>query len=46
VAETIAAEAGLRTAVLDPLESAPEDGDYFDVMTANLESLRAALRCE
>jgi zinc transport system substrate-binding protein len=46
VAETIAAEAGLRTAVLDPLESAPEDGDYFDAMTANLESLRAALRCE
>jgi zinc transport system substrate-binding protein len=46
VAETIAAEAGLRTAVLDPLESPPEDGDYFDAMTANLESLRAALRCE
>jgi zinc transport system substrate-binding protein len=46
VAETIAAEAGLRTAVLDPLESPPEDGDYFDAMAENLESLRAALRCE
>jgi zinc transport system substrate-binding protein len=46
VAETIAAEAGLRTAVLDPLESPPEDGDYFDAMAENLESLREALRCE
>jgi zinc transport system substrate-binding protein len=46
VAETIAAEAGLRTAVLDPIESAPERGDYFDAMTTNLESLRTALRCK
>jgi zinc transport system substrate-binding protein len=46
VAEAIAAEAGLETAVLDPLESPPEDGDYFDAMVENLESLRAALRCE
>jgi zinc transport system substrate-binding protein len=45
-AETIAAEAGLETAVLDPLESPPENGDYFDAMVENLESLRAALRCE
>jgi len=44
VAETIAREAGLRTAVLDPIEVRP-DGDYFSVMRANLAALGAALEC-
>jgi zinc transport system substrate-binding protein len=47
-AETIAAETGAETAVLDPLEgitdSSPGD-DYPEVMRANLEALTTALRC-
>jgi zinc transport system substrate-binding protein len=46
VAETIAEETGARTAQLDPIESPPENGDYFDAMRANLDSLREALRCD
>ncbi|MFC7329823.1 metal ABC transporter substrate-binding protein [Marinactinospora rubrisoli] len=49
VAETIAEETGATTAVLDPLEGitdrSPGD-DYPSVMTANLEALRTALRCD
>lgn len=45
VAETIAAETGARTAVLSPLESEPESGDYVDAMQANLSVLTEALRC-
>ncbi|HWL43536.1 MAG TPA: metal ABC transporter substrate-binding protein [Ilumatobacter sp.] len=48
VAETVAAEAGVSTAVLDPLEglTAASDGaDYFSVMRANLETLREGQRC-
>ncbi|MBX9243269.1 zinc ABC transporter substrate-binding protein [Actinotalea ferrariae] len=46
VAETLAADLGIGTAVLDPLESqADEDSDYRDVMERNLEALREALRC-
>lgn len=47
VAETIAAEVGARTAVLDPLEglSADNGGDYLSVMRTNLETLRTALSC-
>jgi zinc transport system substrate-binding protein len=48
VAETLAAEAGARTAVLDPLEGltdASAGHDYFEVMRSNLASLRAGLRC-
>jgi zinc transport system substrate-binding protein len=48
IAETIAAETGARTAVLDPLEGltdASPGRDYFEVMRANLTSLRAGLRC-
>lgn len=45
VAETIADEAGLETAMLDPLESRPADGDYADAMRANLAALRRALEC-
>ena len=45
-AETLAAEVGARTEVLSPLESAPEEGDYFTVMRRNMEALREALVCE
>jgi zinc transport system substrate-binding protein len=50
VAETLAAEAGLETAVLSPLEGLTEDmvaagDDYFSVMRRNLETLREGLDC-
>lgn len=44
-AETLAEEAGIVTARLDPLEGAPEDGDYFSAMRANLDALRRGLDC-
>jgi len=49
-AETIARETGAEVAVLDPLEGLTEEQlaageDYFSVMLANLEALRAALGC-
>jgi zinc transport system substrate-binding protein len=44
-AETIARETGADVAVLDPLESAPETGDYFTAMERNLDVLREALGC-
>jgi zinc transport system substrate-binding protein len=46
VAQTLADEIGIETAVLDPLEFPPEgDADYLDVMRTNLESIGAALDC-
>jgi zinc transport system substrate-binding protein len=50
VAETLAAEAGLDTAVLNPLENLSDEQvaageDYFSVMRANLDALRLGLRC-
>jgi zinc transport system substrate-binding protein len=50
LADTVAREAGVTTAVLDPLEGLTEDevaagDDYFSVMRANLATLRAALQC-
>lgn len=45
VAQTLASEVGAKAAVLSALESAPEQGDYFTVMRANLATLRAALSC-
>ena len=50
LAETVAREAGVSTAVLDPLEGlTPEQieagADYFSVMRENLAALRAALGC-
>jgi zinc transport system substrate-binding protein len=45
VAETIAGETGARTAMLSPLESKPESGDYVDAMQANLATLTKALDC-
>ncbi|WP_285758961.1 metal ABC transporter substrate-binding protein [Nocardiopsis ansamitocini] len=48
VAQTIAEEAGVQTAVLDPLEGITDESsgtDYPSVMRANLETLRSALDC-
>ncbi|WP_027660756.1 metal ABC transporter substrate-binding protein [Salinispora fenicalii] len=47
VAETIAAQVGAETAVLDPLEglAADNNGDYFSVMRANLATLQTGLDC-
>jgi zinc transport system substrate-binding protein len=45
-AKTVAADAGLRTDVLDPLEGITEKSrgtDYFSVQQANLKALRQAL---
>jgi zinc transport system substrate-binding protein len=46
-AQTLAGDAGVSTAVLDPVEglAAPASGDYFSVMRANLYALRKALSC-
>src|SRR5262245_2172311 len=50
IAETVAREAGAKTAVLNPIEGLTEDGaergdDYFTLMRANLAALRKALGC-
>jgi zinc transport system substrate-binding protein len=50
VAETLAREAGVRTAVLNPLEGLTEEEaesgqGYVSVMRQNLEALRSALGC-
>ncbi len=47
VAETLAREAGVRTAVLSTIEGVAESGDedYFSLMRANLAALRTALGC-
>lgn len=45
LADTVAAETGAGTAVLDPLESPPATGDYISAMRANLSALRTALGC-
>lgn len=46
VAETMADDLGVQTAVLDPLEGlVDEDQDYLGVMRANLAALRAANGC-
>ncbi|MEO5877849.1 MAG: metal ABC transporter substrate-binding protein [Streptosporangiaceae bacterium] len=45
-AQTLADEAGVRTAVLDPVEGVTAAGqDYLSVMRENLTVLRAALTC-
>jgi zinc transport system substrate-binding protein len=43
VAETIASETGARTAMLSPLESEPESGDYVSAMESNLAGLTEPL---
>jgi len=50
LAETVAREAGVETAVLNPLEGLTDDeiatgADYFSVMRANLAALQKALGC-
>jgi zinc transport system substrate-binding protein len=48
VAETVAEEAGVRTAVLDPIEGltdASAGDDYFEIMRANLDVLREGQSC-
>jgi zinc transport system substrate-binding protein len=47
VADTLAAEAGVTTATLDPLEGvAPgTPGDYLSIMRANLTALKRGLNC-
>jgi zinc transport system substrate-binding protein len=50
LAETVAREAGVKTAVLDPIEGLTSDevaagDDYLSVMRANLAALREALGC-
>lgn len=50
LAQTVAREAGAKTAVLDPIEGLTKDelaagDDYFSVMRRNLATLRTALAC-
>jgi zinc transport system substrate-binding protein len=48
IAETLAAETGAQTAVLDPVEGlsdASEGSDYFEIMRANLANVRAGQPC-
>ncbi|MGN6695794.1 MAG: metal ABC transporter substrate-binding protein [Aquihabitans sp.] len=48
VAETLAAEAGAKTAVLDPIEGLTDESkgsDYLEVMRADLETLRTGQDC-
>ena len=50
VVETVAREAGVQTAVLNPIEGLTESeqaegADYFSLMRANLAALREALSC-
>jgi zinc transport system substrate-binding protein len=48
IAETVAEEAGVRTAVLDPLEGLTDESagdDYLAVMRANLSTLQAGQAC-
>jgi zinc transport system substrate-binding protein len=45
LAETVARATGAKTAVLDPIEGQPKEGDYFTAMRSNLRALRAALGC-
>lgn len=51
LSETIAKEAGAKTAVLNPLEGLSDEElqsgkDYFSVMRENLSALRTALACQ
>ena len=48
IAETVAAETGAATAVLDPIEGLSESSagsNYCEVMRSNLQSLRSGQRC-
>lgn len=43
--EALASDAGVETAVLDPIEGVADGDDYIEVMTRNLDALRAGLDC-
>ena len=48
IADTVAAEAGVRTAVLDPLEGLTDDSagsDYLEIMRANIATVRDGQSC-
>ena len=45
-AQALASETGTTTKVLNPLESAPDSGDYASEMKNNLSELRTALACK
>lgn len=48
VADTVAAEAGVRTAVLDPVEGLTDESaghDYVEVMRANIDAVRSGQAC-
>jgi zinc transport system substrate-binding protein len=45
LAQTLARESGAHTAVLDPIESAPQGETYMTLMHDNLAALRKALEC-
>ena len=48
IAETVAAETGAATAVLDPIEGLSDSSagsNYFEVMRSNMQSLRSGQRC-
>lgn len=45
-AQALASETGAATAVLSPIESQPESGDYLSAMKTNLKELRTALKCQ
>jgi zinc transport system substrate-binding protein len=45
IAETLAREAGTRLGTLDPLEFAPDEGDFLAAMERNASALRDALEC-
>ena len=47
VAQTLAREAGVSTATLDPVEGLPagSKADYLSIMRRNLQTLRTALEC-
>lgn len=46
VAEAVAQDTGVTTAVLDPLETVANGDDYVSVMLRNLDALREALDCD
>jgi len=48
IADTVAAETGAQTALLDPLEGLTDESagsDYLEVMRSNLDSIRAGQPC-
>lgn len=45
VAQTVADEAGVQTATLDPLESQPPAGDYMTAMDENLATVSTGQSC-